>query len=87
MTEREILLKKLSGAQFSALEMQLYLDTHKHDQEAFKSLQNYQKAARQYLMQYEEAYGPLMPSDLLGDTNFEWLNAPWPWENEMEAKK
>ncbi len=87
MTEREKLLKKLSGAQFSALEMQLYLDTHKHDQEAFKSLQNYQKIAKQYLMQYEEKYGPLTANDLLGDMTFEWLNAPWPWENELEGKR
>lgn len=87
MSERERLMKKLSGAQFAALEMQLYLDTHKKDHEAFKSLLAYQKKAKEYRQEYESRFGPITANDLFGDTRFEWLNAPWPWENESEAKK
>ncbi len=87
MSEREKLLKRLSGAQFAALEMQLYLDTHKNDTAAFKSMQEYLRRAAEYKKEYEARFGPLFARDLYGDTDFDWLNAPWPWENESEAKK
>ncbi len=87
MSEREKLLKKLSGAQFAALEMQLYLDTHKNDSAAFKSMQDYLRQAAEYKKEYEARFGPLLAKDLYGDTDFAWLNTPWPWENESEAKK
>ena len=87
MSDREKLLKKLSGAQFAALEMQLYLDTHKNDVVAFKSMQEYLREAAEYRREYEERFGPIAARDLYGDTDFTWLNAPWPWENESEAKK
>ncbi|MBP3630778.1 MAG: spore coat protein CotJB [Clostridia bacterium] len=87
MSDRERLLKKLSGAQFAALEMQLYLDTHKNDASALKSMQEYLRQAKEYRKEYEERFGPITPNDLYGDTTFNWLNAPWPWEHESEAKK
>lgn len=87
MNERELLMKKLSGAGFAALEMQLYLDTHKNDVSAFKSMQEYLKMAKEYRAEYEQNFGTLTARDLYGDTDFDWLNAPWPWENESEAKK
>ena len=87
MSDRERLLKKLSGAQFAALEMQLYLDTHKNDAAALKSFQEYLRQAAEYRREYEEQFGPLTPRDIYGDTDFNWLNAPWPWENESEAKR
>lgn len=87
MSERERLLKKLSGAQFAAHEMQLYLDTHNNDTAALKSMQEYQRQAAECHREYEERFGPLTPRDLYGDTEFNWLNAPWPWENESEARK
>ena len=87
MSDREKLLKKLSGAQFAALEMQLYLDTHKNDTKALRSMQEYLCEAAEYHREYEERFGPITAKDLYGDTDFSWLNAPWPWENESEAKK
>lgn len=87
MSDRERLLKKLSGAQFAALEMQLYLDTHKNDTAALKSMQEYQRQAKEYHKEFEARFGPLLAKDLYGDTDFTWLNAPWPWEHESEAEK
>lgn len=86
MSERERLMKKLSGAQFAALEMQLYLDTHKDDKTALESLRGYQAEAMKLKREYEEKFGPLTPYDPFGDCEYRWLNPPWPWENESEAK-
>lgn len=86
MSEREKLLKKLSGAMFSALEMQLFLDTHKNNKEALKSFKEYSDLAAKYKKEYEERFGPITPNDAYGDTTFTWVNAPWPWETEKEMR-
>ena len=87
MSERENLLKKLSGAMFAAFEMQLYWDTHKHDTEAFKSFKEYSQIAKKCKEEYVERFGPLTANDIYGDTRYEWLDAPWPWDNSKEANK
>lgn len=87
MNEQEKLLRQLSGAMFAALEMQLYLDTHKNDKEALKSFREYTAQATKLKSEYEQKFGPITADDLYGDTSFEWTNAPWPWETEKEAKK
>ncbi len=87
METREQLLRKLSGAQFAAQEMRLYLDTHNADAKATAAHQSYCKAAADCKADYEKLYGPLTACDLYGETNQGWLNAPWPWENESEANR
>ena len=87
MDERELLMKKLSGAGFAALEMQLYLDTHKKDAKALKSMREYQRMAMEYKNEYEQKYGPITVNDPFGDSDYRWLNPPWPWENESELIK
>ena len=38
MTEREILLKKISTYQFSILDLQIFLDTHPYDQQVLSQI-------------------------------------------------
>lgn len=87
MSEREKLMRKLSGAMFAALEMQLFLDTHKDNKEALKSFKEYSALAAKYKAEYEANFGPLTPADTYGDTSFQWVNAPWPWETAKEGNK
>ncbi len=87
LNEREMLLRKLSGAMFAAFEMQLFLDTHKNNKEALKSFKEYTLEAEKLKSEYERNFGPLTPQDTYGDLTYRWVNAPWPWETEKEAKK
>lgn len=80
MSDRETLLRRISGAQFAAWELHIYLDTHPDDTAALKSLRKYQNEARELSMEYEKNYGPLMSDDIFGDVRWEWINNPWPWE-------
>ena len=82
---RAELLRRLSEAQFAAWETHLFLDTHPDDAAAMKNMATYQKAARQLMEEFEKTYGPLTARDLYGDTRFEWLNSPWPWDLDKEA--
>ena len=72
---------------FAALEMQLFLDTHKNNKDALKSFREYSEQASKLKAEYEAKYGPITPNDAYGDLSYEWVNAPWPWENEKGANK
>ena len=86
MSDREALLRKLSGAQFAAYEMRLYLDTHPNDRRALMSFQTYSDQAKQLRKEFEEKFGPITSPDGYGDGRWDWVNAPWPWENPKEAR-
>jgi len=86
MSEREIMLRRLSGAQFAAFEMHIYLDTHPYDSEALKSFKIYDAQAAKLKAEFESKYGPLTAGDVFGDNRWDWVNPPWPWENESEMK-
>lgn len=81
MDTKEMLLRKISAAQFAAWEIHIYLDTHPNDTKALESYKKYQAKALECMKQYEERFGPLRPVDAMGDTRWEWVNSPWPWEN------
>ena len=83
MTEREILLKKISNYQFAALDIQLFLDTHPRDTKMVEKMREYLKAAEPLIAEYEKKYGPLKKS--MTDTNrWRWIKGPWPWETEED---
>ena len=86
MSERDMLLRKISVARFAAWELHIYLDTHPNDQRAMKSYEQYNKTADQLTAEFEEKYGPLTSGDIYGDSSWQWVNAPWPWENQEATK-
>ena len=64
---------------FVSHELQLYLDTHPEDQEAFATLRKMLKLTAEAKKRYTAQYGPLCPSDLAESEHFDWLDQPWPW--------
>lgn len=73
-------MTQLQTLNFVIQELQLYLDTHRNDQEALDAYRAYQQMYRQCRDQYEQKYGPL--NQLTGDEckDYRWLDDPWPWE-------
>ena len=80
MNDREILLNRISSAQFAAWELHMYLDTHPDDIQALKSYHKYEREAKELIAKYENMFGPLVSSDVFGDNRWDWINNPWPWE-------
>ena len=74
------LLIRLSSMHFAMLETRLFLDTHPDDAEAQKMLEKYQTKFNALKAEYEEQFGPLT---LNGYNSDEWLNNPWPWDNDF----
>ena len=64
---------------FVSHELQLYLDTHPDDREAFKTLKQMLELTAEAKRRYTAKYGPLCPADLEHSESFDWLSDPWPW--------
>lgn len=83
MTEREILLKKLSSYQFMIDDLKLYLDTHPRDTATIMKINEYKEMMKPIRALFEEKYGPLMAKS--NNTNkWKWINSPWPWDPQED---
>ena len=80
-------LAELQALEFVIQELNLYLDTHKDDTEAFNMFKQFvamEKAAR---AAYESKYGPVMVQSAAAGDSYKWLSDPWPWnfaQNEVK---
>ena len=79
-------LCELMALDFVIRELNLYLDTHPDDREAFETLQKCIRMRAEGHKRYTEQYGPVTVSDLACADVYDWLNAPWPWQPEGEEK-
>lgn len=79
MTEQQRLMRRIDACRFAMWELKIFLDTHPDNCEAVKSLQERRKMAADLIKQYEDAYGPLNPSDATA-SRWAWVQEPWPWE-------
>lgn len=79
--ECECMLKQLMAYDFVQLELNLYLDTHPHDQKALREFHRINKRAIELREKYEAEFGPITTSSVNCETEWTWINSPWPWEN------
>ena len=78
---REELLSFISKVSFVVDDTKLFLDTHKHDREALKHLEEYRELRKAALEEYAKYYGPLLVDDAVMscDDRWNWTDEPWPW--------
>lgn len=79
MTERQMLLKKLSSYDFAAHELHMYLDTHPDDTSAEKAMNLYENKSAELREEYESKFGPLS-ADAADGCCWAWISDPWPWD-------
>ena len=72
-------LAELQALDFAIVELALYLDTHREDQEALEVYRKYQELYDRCREVYEKKYGPLNHISAR-DGGYAWLDDPWPWE-------
>lgn len=73
-------LGELMALDFVIKELNLYLDTHKDDMEAFQTLQSTLALYDEGKTRYVKKYGPLTIHDLKHADHFSWICDPWPWD-------
>ena len=79
------LLRCLQEYNFAAYDMLLYLDTHPDDKKAFELYKDQVEKTKSLKKEFEEKYGPLTPYNAARQSNFNWLDGPWPWEKEANS--
>ena len=84
MNEKEMMLRRLSGAQFAMWETHIFLDTHPNNDAALAALEKYTEKYKKLMAEYEQKYGPLVSGTVFAEGGFKWLNDPWPWEGDAD---
>lgn len=73
-------LGELMALGFVIKELNLYLDTHPNDKEAFNMLKSLNKLMQEGNQKFVEMFGPQTIMDITSGDEYSWLNNPWPWE-------
>lgn len=73
-------LGELMALDFVIKELNLYLDTHPDDKEAFEMLKNIIALSNEGRQKYVKLYGPVSLRDLKDCESYTWLDDPWPWD-------
>ncbi|MDO4357208.1 MAG: spore coat protein CotJB [Clostridia bacterium] len=80
MNAVEKLLLDVQAKSFLAHELLLYLDTHPEDCEAFHAYQCALNERREAVHLYEREVRALTPDGLRCDSDFNWIDEPYPWQ-------
>ena len=80
-------LTELMAIDFVTDELELYLDTHADDAEAFALYQTMLALQQDARERYVRRCGPIRQSDMLGSESYTWLSGPWPWEYSQRKEK
>ena len=73
-------LYKVMELDFALVDLNLYLDMHPEDLEAYQLFQNYVKEEKIVKKEFTEQYGPILFTNS-NYKNYEWIKNPWPWDN------
>ena len=73
-------MTEMMAIDFVVDELELYLDTHAGDREAFAMYQTMLAMQKEARERYVRMCGPIQQKDQLGMDRYVWLNGPWPWE-------
>ncbi len=80
-------LSELMAIDFVTDELELYLDTHKNDSEAFSMLKTFLALREEAYSRYTRLYGPVQQKDLQTLGEYSWLCDPWPWDYKPEGEE
>ena len=78
---------ELMAIDFVTDELELYLDTHSDDREAFDLYQSFLALSREARERYTARFGVVAQCDQLGAERYTWLNDPWPWEFQNRRER
>jgi spore coat protein JB len=84
MNNMKTLLKKIQALEFTAVDLNLYLDTHPQDQAALRHFCTVRDELLNCIRTFEQKYGPLTPVGYACTNCWQWVESPWPWEIEYD---
>lgn len=79
------MLREIQELEFTAIELNLFLDTHPQERAALRDFYAIRNQLVEAVRRYEENYGPLTVTGCSPKTSqWLWIESPWPWEIEYE---
>lgn len=81
-SERERLLNELRSYKLAAYDLALFLNTHPTDKRALAMHKSLSEKARAAEEQFQKQFGPLTMSGVTNTECWDWINSPWPWEEQ-----
>lgn len=82
MNEREVLLKRVQMCDFVLSDTALFLDSHPEDPMALEYYKKYLQMRREAADAFTQKYGPLTHHEYDGGPRWNWVDGPWPWQNQ-----
>ncbi|HWI55525.1 MAG TPA: spore coat protein CotJB [Desulfobacteria bacterium] len=83
ITQQASMLKEIMSHEFTAVELNLYLDTHPDDTQALAEYNHVSHMLRILKSAYEQCYGPLTNyGTSMAQCPWRWTDEPWPWQIE-----
>lgn len=80
--ERKELMRKIQRVEFTAVELNLYLDNHPENKKALADYNAIANQLKELKKMYTDSYGPLTNfGDCPSQYPWAWINDPWPWES------
>ncbi len=77
--EKEKMLYKIMALSFAINDLNLYLDLHPDNKEAFDLFKKYIQDKKVLVKEYTKNYGPLTLDKTVG-SKYNWIDSPWPWD-------
>ena len=81
MNEQAEILTKINALEFSAHDLNLYLDNFPNDNQMINYSNELNEELKTLKTQYEKNYGPLLVNNINEKNTWQWNKKPWPWEN------
>lgn len=82
-SEKEQWMRRIQELAFATNDLALYLDLNPEDMNVLNIFNQYNTQLEEVTKNYENKYGPLcFNSTSDSETNWLWINNPWPWEKE-----
>lgn len=83
--DRERKLFDIMGLTHAITDLNLYLDLHPEDNEAYKLFKEYTLECKKLEKEFSTMYGPLTLKQVEAN-NYKWEENPWPWDKEGGTK-
>ena len=75
------LLRQIMELQFTAIELNLFLDTHPNSQDALRDFRQVIERLQPLMDEYQSKCTPLLASGAgMKEDCWDWIEEPWPWE-------
>ena len=74
------LQRDLQALGFAVVELGEYLDTHPGDARAAELFRSYSGLYAQAAAAWEAENGPIVQRSAVGESGYDWLRGPWPWQ-------